>query len=480
MPMATKASFPPRGNARLLKYLWNFPKLSCNAILSCCKKIQSGKKLRRAPLIKTWHFTTAGCICAMALALLLHAGSGNDLVTAGIYDPHAAAETEELLPNVREIVGEIKPGDSLVSSFQANGVPNDVSQSFVEALDGLVNFREMKPSDRYTLTLDDDGSLMKAEYESGHLGGYVAERKANGSFSAKQLDIALGCRTVKLKGRVDSSLYAALSAKNEAPKLIYSFADIFASKIDFNTETRYGDSFELVFEKYYKENKFIGYGKILYARYHSKENGEFAAFAYANGDGKLSYYDEKGRGLGESFIRSPLPMARVSSGFSYNRRHPVLDIVRPHLGVDLAAPTGTPVMAAADGRVSFVGWKGGFGKIVILSHANGYQTYYSHLSRFADKIREGARVGQKQIIGFVGATGIATGPHLDYRIAQNGKFINPFKAKFIPSYRLAGKELVIFHQEAEKLADLARSLDDPKVMLVRNVVVTQDNQPNFL
>ena len=154
---------------------------------------------------------------------------------------------------------------------------------------------------------------------------------------------------------------ASLNAFKEDPKLIYSFADIFASKIDFNTEIRFGDTFELVFEKYYKNNQFVGYGKILVARYNSKEVGSLEGFYFDQGGEKSAYFDHRGNELGESFIRSPLPMARVSSGFSYNRRHPVLNIVRPHLGVDLAAPMGTPIMATSDGRVRFAGWKGGYG-----------------------------------------------------------------------------------------------------------------------
>lgn len=451
---------------------------SCRA---CVAAPRAGRK-NQAPggRITTRHFLAAGVSSALALALLLHAAPENAVLPGAAYDPHASAEVEELLPNVREIVGEIRPGDSLVSSLQAKGVNEEVSQSFVEAMDGLVNFREMKPNDRYTLTLDDDGSLLKCRYESGPLGIHAAERVADGSFKARQLDVSLDCRTVKLKGRIDSSLFAAFSAYKEDPKLLHSFADIFASKIDFNTETRYGDTFELVFEKYYKNNQFIGYGRILVARYNSKENGQFAGYYFDNGTEKSAYFDERGQELGESFIRSPLPMARVSSGFSYKRRHPVLDIVRPHLGVDLAAPAGTPVMVAADGRVNFAGWKGGFGKLIIVDHAGGYQTYYAHLSRFADKLKDGARVRQKQIIGYVGATGVATGPHLDYRLAKNGVFSNPFDAKFIPRSKLGGSQLVLFRQDLQALTQLAGSLDDPKVVVVKNVVVTPDNPITLL
>ncbi|MCX5875085.1 MAG: M23 family metallopeptidase [Deltaproteobacteria bacterium] len=438
-------------------------------------RFRNHTKRHLAIFLNTTHFLTLGVSLALIVAFFLYAVNGKAMLARS-----QANETEEFLPNVREIVGEIRPGDSLSSSFRSNGVDEEVRKSVITAFNGMVNFREMKPHDRYTLTLDDDGGLVKCLYESGPLEVHTIERTAEGCLKAKKLDVTLDCRTVKLRGKIESSLYAALSAFHEDPKLIYSFADIFASKIDFNTETRFGDTFELVFEKYYKNNQFVGYGKILVARYNSKEIGPLEGFYYDRGREDSAYFDHSGFELGESFIRSPLPMARVSSGFSYHRYHPVLDIVRPHLGVDLAAPAGTPIMAASDGRVNYAGWKGGFGKQVIIDHGGGYQTFYGHLSGFANNITAGARVHQKQIIGYVGSTGIATGPHLDYRLAQNGTFTNPFSVKFRPRSQLAGTQMVLFRQELQSLTQLAQSLDDPKVMVVKNVVVTPDNPISLL
>lgn len=428
--------------------------------------------------LNTAHFLTVGVSLALVVAFFLYAVDGQPIKKGS--DSQASGEAEEFLPNVREIVGEIRPGDSLSSSFRSNGVDEEVRESVITAFDGVVDFREMKPKDRYTLTLDDDGSLIKCLYESGPLEVHTIERTAEGCLTAKKLDVTLDRRTVKLRGKIESSLFAALSGFQEDPKLIYTFADIFASKIDFNTETRFGDTFELVVEKYYKNDQFVGYGKILVARYNSKEVGPLEGFYFDQGGEKTAYFDHRGYELGESFIRSPIPMARVTSGFTYNRRHPVLDIVRPHLGIDLAAPMGTPIMASSDGRVKFAGWKGGYGKQIILDHGGGFQTYYGHLSGFAKNITDGARVQQKQIIGYVGSTGMSTGPHLDYRMAQNGSFTNPFNVKFRPRSQLAGAQLVVFRQELQSLTQLASSLDDPKVVVVKNVVVTPDNPISML
>jgi murein DD-endopeptidase MepM/ murein hydrolase activator NlpD len=462
---------------------------SCPLCLAALSRVSSAfcfhAKKQMVFFLNTSHFLTLGIVSSLLLAFFLYAVDGQPIQTQSVtaqtvVDAYAVEETEEFLPAVREIVGEIRQGESLVSSLHSNGIDSEIRQTVISAFDGLVNFREMKPNDRYTLTLDDDGSLLNFQYESGPLDIHTIERTDNGSLEARKLDVSLDCRTVKLQGRVESSLFAAFSAFKEDPKLVYNFADIFASKLDFNTEIRFGDTFELLFEKYYKNDQFVGYGKILVARYNSKEVGQLEGF-YFERDGKDSaYFDHRGYELGESFIRSPVPMARVSSGFTYNRKHPILNIVRPHLGIDLAAPTGTPIMAPSDGRVKFAGWNGGYGKQIILEHAGGTKTYYGHLSNYAKNIKAGAKVRQKQIIGYIGSTGISTGPHLDYRMAQNGVFINPFGAKFRPRSQLAGTQLVLFRQEFQSLTQLARSLDDPKIVVVKNVVVTPDNPISML
>ncbi|MBU1405312.1 MAG: M23 family metallopeptidase [Proteobacteria bacterium] len=449
----------------------------CLAALSrALARFHSNTQRQLVLFLNTAHFLTIGVSLALVVAFFLYAVDGRPIKGE---DAYASEESEEFLPNVREIVGEIRPGDSLSSSFRSNGVDEEVRETVISAFDGVMDFRDMKPNDRYTLTLDNDGTLLKCLYESGPLEVHAIERTPEGSLAAKKLDVSLDCRTVKLRGKIESSLFAALAAFKEDAKLVYTFADIFASKIDFNTETRFGDTFELVVEKYYKNNEFVGYGKILVARYNSKEVGPLEGFYFDQG-GKSAYFDHRGYELGESFIRSPIPMARVSSGFSYNRRHPVLDIVRPHLGIDLAAPMGTPIMATSDGRVKFAGWKGGYGKQIILDHGGGYQTYYGHLSRFANNIKAGAKVRQKQIIGYVGSTGMSTGPHLDYRMAQNGVFANPFNVKFRPRSQLSGTELVLFRQDFQSLTQLASSLDDPKIVVVKNVVVTPENPISML
>jgi len=460
---------------------------SCKVIFSIFNNLSrfaGNSKKQLVTFLNTSHFLTVGLSAALVLTFFLYSLDGSLVSPQTQLPANVAADSEteqEPAPAFTEIAGEIRPGDSLSSSFHAYGISEEIRQTVVNAFDGLLNFRNLRPRDRYLLTLDEEGGLVRCVYESGPLDIRAVERVADGSYRAEKLAVPLSCQTVKVSGTVESSLFAAFQAFDEEPKLIYSFADIFASRIDFNTEIRLGDEFEVVFEKYYKDEEFVGYGNILMARYDSRTNGMFEAYYFDTKDNRAaSYFDRDGKELGASFIRSPVPMARVSSGFSHNRLHPVLNVRRPHLGIDLAAPTGTPIMAAGDGKVLSAGWNGGYGKQIILDHGGGYRTYYGHLSRFAANIKAGTRVSKKQIIGYVGSTGLSTGPHLDYRLSQNGVFVNPFNLKFTPRSVLAGEQLALFRQETQNIAQLARNLDNPGIIRVRSLVVTPESTVTFL
>jgi len=315
-------------------------------------------------------------------------------------------------------------------------------ESFSEAVD----LRRLHPSDRLELFLNRVQEPVKLRLTVGPFRRYALPLQGRDAQHIKVVPepVVLKREVVAVSGEVDGSLYAAFAKEGEGARLVAGFAEIFASLIDFNTECQPGDHFNVIVEKYYKEGDFVGYGKILAAAY-SGRIGDFQAFAYER-DGGLKYYDAEGAEVGTSFLRSPLPFYRVTSRFSKRRWHPVLKHYRPHLGIDLAAPRGTPVMAAADGVVTFAGWKRGFGKTVIIRHHGGIKTYYGHLSRFSKGIRSGVRVSKKQIIGRVGQTGLATGPHLDYRIKVGGRFMNPFDLRFQPKSRLKAGELAHFRQ----------------------------------
>ena len=208
--------------------------------------------------------------------------------------------------------------------------------------------------------------------------------------------------------------------------LAIEMAEIFSGEIDFNNDLRRGDHFEVLFEKVYREDQFSGYGDVLASEF-VNDGRRLQAFRFhVPGESEAQYFDENGRSMKRLFLRSPFRFEpRVTSRFSYRRLHPVLGGVRPHLGVDYGAPTGTPVIVVANGTVVSAGMSGGSGNMVRIRHTNGYETYYLHLSAFAKGMRRGARVTQGQTIGRVGSTGLATGPHLDYRMRKSGAFVNP-------------------------------------------------------
>jgi len=251
---------------------------------------------------------------------------------------------------------------------------------------------------------------------------------------------------------IRSSLFAAVDAMGEGDELAVGVAEVFAWQVDFHRDLQPGDRLEVLFLRLECEGERLGYGPILAARL-TNRGTTYQAFRFATASG-VGYFDERGRPLKRQFLRSPLPYTRVSSGFSASRLHPVLGRRLPHFGVDYAAPLGTPVRATADGVVSFVGFKGGGGNTVELRHAGGYSTAYLHLSRFAPGIKVGARVTQGQVIGFVGATGLATGPHLDYRVMQHGRYLNPARIGADPLPPLTGGELEAFKKLRAELAAL--------------------------
>lgn len=444
---------------------------------SCCRKTLKF-------FFNTPHFPTVVIAISVVATICVNATPPDPNSPSGwarFWQKNAPADA--ILPpaETREIVGFLKPGDSLSASLKRHQIPESVGQQVVQALRGTLDFRTLRPHDRFSLRLDEQGDLQECTYESGPLNVHKVSRHDDGTFYAERLSVPLERRTVKVRGEVNESLYNAFVSSNEEPRLLYTFADIFASRIDFNTETQIGDRFSMVFEKYYKGGEFVGYGKILMAEYARKDDEPLAGFYYTPTTGENgSFFDHNGEELGTSFIRSPVPMARVSSSFTFKRLHPVLGIFRPHLGVDLAAPTGTPIMAAADGKIIDLGWNGGYGKQIVIDHGGGYRTYYGHLARFRPGLSAGSRVRQKEIIGYVGSTGLSTGPHLDYRMAFNHSFVNPFAMKFRPRSVLQGPELARFRQEQATLTQLARALDDPKVMMVNSVTVTPESKFTFL
>ena len=246
-----------------------------------------------------------------------------------------------------------------------------------------------------------------------------------------------------VSGVVEDSLFGAATRAGESEELAIRLGNIFAYDIDFTRDLRVGDTFKVIIEKKYREGKFVGYGQLAAASF-TNQGQTYHAYRYTDKKGNTAYYDEKGRPLRKAFLKSPLPFTRISSGYSMSRLHPILKYRRPHQGIDYAAPTGTPISTVADGIIAQVGSNKSQGRFVRVIHSNGYETIYNHMSKFAKVSKKGAKVKQGATIGYVGSTGYATGPHLDFRMRQNGKLINPLKLKSMPADPIHAKEMPAF------------------------------------
>ncbi len=375
---------------------------------------------------------------ALAAALLLSACGG---------DRGQAPEPFRLLAPTAEApavsTGTIRSGDTWASAMRAAPAAEVNQAARALRKGGVVCPR---PGDLYAAAYSTSGALSAFALARGEE-IYSLER-SSGSFVFSRKPLPAVYTVREASGTLESSLWEAMSASGLPPALIMEYADVFAWEIDFLTEPRKGDRFAVVWEEGVTALGRKTGLKVKAAAYSGEQAGE--ARGYLRG---AHYYDEKGRSLRRAFLRAPLSYRRISSYFCRARFHPILRRYRAHNGIDYAAPSGTPVSAVADGTVSFKGWKGGYGNFIELRHANGCVTGYGHLRGYARGLRQGQRVAQGQVIGYVGMTGLATGPHLDFSLKINGKFTDFLKFRPPSVSSLGGAELKEFSAAAAPLGE---------------------------
>ncbi len=308
--------------------------------------------------------------------------------------------------------------------LQEAGLSKEKSFQIVNKLDTVLQMNRLAPRDTYLLTLDNDGKFKMIVVTKDFSRYYVAEGPEG--LVAGILDISTESRERFEKGTVDYTLFNSMQEKGLKPTFVLDFTDIFSWAIDFNTETRKGDKYALLWEEEYTKDGETLNERILAAYYDGGLSGKNYAIRFED-----EFYDENGKFTKKMFLKSPISVrgARISSRFNKARLHPILRIRRPHLGIDYAAPSGTPIESVADGVVRSKGWKGGFGNYMEVHHPNNYVTCYGHLKGYARGIANGTKVKQGQTIAYVGSTGLSTGPHLDFRIRQNGKYFDFLKTK---------------------------------------------------
>lgn len=364
----------------------------------------------------------------------------------------AAAAAEELEPETRTRAIALRPGDTFVHALGRDGFDRRAAHEVARALAGAgAELRKLRPRHRLAITRDARGEVLAVTYAPSPWLAYRATATGTG-WTAARAETEPEVRVAAVSGSVRRSLWEAIDEQGESAQLVVDLVAIFEWDFDFTADTRAGDRFRLLVEKRYADGTFVEYGRILAAQYRS-ETGLLTGIAFAPAGRHVEYYDTEGRSLRKTFLKSPLEFTRITSGFTYARPHPILGGVRPHLAVDYAAPPGTPVRAVADGLVLHAGWNGGNGIQVHLRHRAGYETYYNHLSRVARGVRRGARVTQRQVIGYVGSTGLSTGPHLDYRVAKHGRFVNPLGEKFLPGDPIPAARREAFERRVESLLD---------------------------
>ncbi len=342
----------------------------------------------------------------------------------------------------------IVPPDSNLAEILDDLIEPLALHEMVTTAQPAYDLGRLQVGQKWSLALEQDRRVGAFAYEIDELNTLRLTRWGD-ELSPELIERRYERRTEAAWGSIEHSLFLAIDKAGEADQLAMDLADIFAWDVDFNTEIQKGDSFRVAVEKLYLDGEFRRYGKVLAAEF-VRGNRVIQAVRFESTRGP-GYYTPEGTPLRKAFLRSPLRFRRISSRFTYKRRHPITKKVRAHLAVDYAADQGTPVTASADGVVREAGWMGGLGKGVRIKHAGGYETIYGHLSRI--RVKRGQRVNQGTLIGNVGSTGVATGPHLDYRMKRNGKYVNPLTIQAPPAEPIPDAELTSFARiRAERMA----------------------------
>lgn len=359
--------------------------------------------------------------------------------------------------------GEIGDGETLGAALTYQGISAATIHLIENEMRGVVDFRKSRPGDRFRLGQDLDGRVLDFRYshneEVSHYLYWDGLR-----YSVREEETELFAQASKIAGMVDSSFYGAIQALGEETALASEFARIFAWDIDFSRNVHPGDEFSILYERLFRIDEegnevYVRPGKILAGRYAGRV-GDYTVVYYDDGEDAEggAYFRPDGTSVERAFLAAPLEYSRISSRFTRSRAHPILNVTRRHPGIDYAAPRGTPVYSVADGTVEYKAKAGASGNLVRIRHPGGYTSHYAHLSRFENDLKVGDKVDQKQIIGYVGSTGLATGPHVCFRVKKNGEYVDPMKISSPAGEPVNETELAHFEiVRDELLANLGQS-----------------------
>ena len=357
----------------------------------------------------------------------------------------------------------VKSGDTLSAIFGKVGLTDRELYKVLENEEGKV-LNKLYPGYQLAFAISDAGHLEQLRVTPSPIETFQFTL-IDGFYEVDHIQRTPEIRQVFKHGTITDSLFMAGQREQIPAITLMEMADIFGGVIDFILDPRLGDNFSLLFEEKYLDGEMIGTGEIIAAQF-TNQGKKFLAVRYENEDGKAGFYNPEGESMRKAFLRTPLDVFRISSNFNLARRHPILNTIRAHKGIDYAAPNGTPVRATSDGTVTWAARNGSFGKLVVIQHSGGFETKYAHLSNYANGIKKGSKVRQGDVIGYVGATGGATGPHLHYEFLVNGVHQNPSTVldKLPITVSIAENEMPRFAAESAALLARFNQLESARML----------------
>ena len=350
-------------------------------------------------------------------------------------------------PNHREVV--VSKGDTLSTLFEKVGLPAATVHEVMSSDKQAKQFSRLQNGQVLQFELTPDGQLKQLHTKLSELERISLSRTDKGFSFSREISKP-DTRTAYIHGVINNSLSQSAQRAGLSHSMTMDMANIFGYDIDFAQDIRKGDEFDVIYEQKVVNGKTVGTGNILSARF-TNHGKSYSAVRYTNKQGNTNYYTADGNSMRKAFIRTPVDFARISSMFSMGRKHPILNKIRAHKGVDYAAPRGTPIKAAGDGKVLLAGRRGGYGNTVIIQHGNTYRTLYGHMQGFAKGVKTGGSVKQGQVIGYIGTTGLSTGPHLHYEFQVNGVHVDPLGQKLPMADPIAKAERTRFLQQSQPL-----------------------------
>ena len=374
--------------------------------------------------------------------------SAEDTQETAQAEPAPVPVVEEKKPaSHREVI--VTKGDTLSTLFEKVGLPATSVHEVLASDKQAKQFSQLKHGQKLEFELSPDGQLTNLHSKLNDLES-ISLTKNDKGYTFNRITAKPTVRSAYVHGVINSSLSQSAARAGLSHSLTMDMASVFGYDVDFAQDIRQGDEFDVIYEQKVVNGKAVGTGPILSARF-TNRGKTYTAVRYTNKQGNSSYYTADGNSMRKAFIRTPVDFARISSKFSMGRKHPILNKIRAHKGVDYAAPRGTPIKAAGDGKVLLAGRRGGYGNTVILQHGNTYTTLYGHMQGFAKGVKTGGTVKQGQVIGYIGTTGLSTGPHLHYEFQVNGVHVDPLGQKVAMADPISKAERARFLAQSQPL-----------------------------